>query len=232
MRAPFALLTALVLLAGCVTFYDSPQLSVTVDEDTMEWGHAIQVTIENEADAHYPAPVPVTVLTQGTDPTPVRTLPDVTGDRGIQPNGQITVSWNGLNDDGDPIMWGDYTLQIGDEAIEETVTILRPPNYAIAVDPDPRDAPAGSPITFTVTNNGTVWLNGTLTVAAGKDETVLYQNEAAVQLAPEASYEFHWQGYDPDGNEPEPDKYLIGARMDLDEDGPRPFGQDVFNITE
>ncbi len=232
MRAPLCLLVTLTLLTGCVTFHDAPTLSVTVDKDTMEWGHAVQVTIKNEADAHYPAPVPITILTQGDDPTPVRTIEDVTGDRGIQPNGQITFSWNGLNDDGDPILWGDYTMRVGNEAIEETVTILQPPNYALTVDPDPREAPTGSPMTFIVNNTGTVWLNGTLTVAAGKDDIVLYENEATVQLAPDASYEFRWQGYTPDGEEPEPDKYLIGAIMDLDEDGPTPFGQDVFDLTE
>jgi hypothetical protein len=222
---------ALVATAGCAGLGGAPALTMTVDEDTAEWGEAVQVTLRNVGEGDQPAPVDLRVVS--TNGTTVRTFEDVTGGRGIAPGGQVTVAWNGLNDEDRPVLWGNYSVQAMNGQHRGTVEILPPDNYAITVDPEPRETEAGSPMTFVVENNGTVWLNGTLDVLAGKDETVLYNTSASVRLAPGEAYEFHWRGKDPDGEDPEPDKYLVGARLELDrEDGPTPFAQDVFTLTE
>lgn len=240
-RAPAAVALAALLLVvpGCIDQGGLPELQMTVNEPEAKWGQAVAVTIENVGQEHRGAPIGVEVV--AGNGSVVRTYEDVTADRGIPPNGQVTVTWNGLDDQGRPVLWGNYTIRTTTGEVRGVVEILRPDNYAITVDPDPRETPAGSEMSFHVKNNGTVWLNGSLTVAAGKDDTVLYNNTAPVELAPGESYTFHWQGRDPDGERPEPDKYLVAARMDLDEssgpatqdgDGPTPFAQDVFTLTE
>lgn len=238
-RSAIALAALLLVVPGCLDQAGLPALEMTVNQGEAKWGQAVAVTIENVGSEHHPAPVGVEVV--ALNGSVVRTYEDVTADRGISPNGQVTVTWNGLDDEGRPVLWGNYTIRTTTNEVRGVVEILRPDNYAITVDPEPRETQAGSEMSFIVENNGTVWLNGSLTVAAGKDETVLYNNTAPVELAPGDSYTFHWRGQDPDGQRPEPGKYLVGARLELDEssrpaggdeEGPTPFAQDVFTLTE
>lgn len=217
------------LLAGCTETSGLPRLSMSVAEDEVDWGSAAQVTIRNVGDG--PAPAPVTVeITSVRDGQTVRTIENITGGRGLPAGGQITVSWNGSNDDGKPVLWGNYTMSLQGHTTRATFELLQPPNFAITVDPIPREAPAGEPMEFRLNNTGTVWLNGTVTIAAGRGENIFYHNEVDVELAPEEGYSFFWNGKHENGTEPEADKYLVATRMDLDEDGPTPFAQDVFTL--
>lgn len=222
----------LVLAPGCANLGGVPTLDMTVDKPTAEWGQPLQFTVTNHGEGDQPAPVPVEVLAHNG--STVRSYEDVTAGRGIPAGGQITVAWNGLDDDGRPVMWGNYTVEVLGGELRGTVQILQPDNYAITVDPKPRETEAGDEMTFLVNNTGSVWLNGTLTVAAGKDDTVLYNTTTPpIELAPGETYEAHWQGQDPDGEDPEPDKYLVAARMTLEgDDQPTPFARDVFTLTE
>ncbi len=215
-----------------------PQLTSTVAEDTLEWGSAVQITIRNTGEGPFPAPVSLEI--QNQDGQAVRALDDITRGEGLAPSDQITYAWSGLDEAGDPVLWGEYTILVADGEIRETVTVLQPDNYALTVDPIPEEVRTGSTMTFAVNNTGTVWLNGTLNVVAGKsyddedrDDVELYSNSIEnVQLRPEGTYEVTWNGYNPDGEEPEPDTYLVGAMMELDQDGPTPYAQDVFELTQ
>lgn len=226
-----AILLTTPLLAGCTdTTTGLPRLSASVAEDTVQWGSAAQVTIRNTGDG--PAPSPLTVeITAASDGQVVRTIEDITGGRGLPADGQITVTWNGSNDQGKPVLWGNYTLSVDGYTARSTFQLLKPPNYAITVDPIPRETEAGKPMEFRLNNTGNVWLNGTVTIAAGRGENILYSNQADVELAPKQGYSFFWNGRYENGTEPDADKYLVATQIDLDEDGPRPFAQDVFTLT-
>lgn len=230
MRPAIALVTvAALVLSGCVDTGGLPQLEGTVDQRTAEWGQAVQFTITNVGESRYPAPVTVDVVARNG--TVVFTYEDVTAGRGIPANGQVSVSWNGLNHAGRPVLWGNYTMRVEGGEASGVVEFLRPPNYALEVDPVPREAPAGEPITFQVENNGTVWLNGSLTVAAGRQGNIFYNNTVPVELAPGDHYNLTWNGHKPNGDPPEAKRYLVAARMELGE-GPTPFAQDFFTVTE
>lgn len=228
-RVMAILVAGSMLLAGCVDQGGLPALDMTVDQPTAEWGDAVQVTIENTGQGHRPAPVTVQVVAQNG--TVVRTFEDVTGGRGIPAGGQISVAWNGLNDDGRPVLWGNYVMRVEGAQARGEVQMLRPPNFAITIDPIPNETAAGEPITFRVNNTGNIWLNGSLTVAAGRQDDIFYNNTVDVELPPSGHYNMTWSGHKPNGDKPEPDKYLVAARMDLG-DGPTPFAQDVFTLTE
>ncbi|MDX1611198.1 MAG: hypothetical protein R3185_02430 [Candidatus Thermoplasmatota archaeon] len=218
-----------VALAGCTQQTGLPQLQVSVANDEVKWGQAAQLTIRNVGQGDQPAPIRVEVAS--ANGTVVRVYPDVTGGRGLPAGGQLSVAWNGTNEAGRPVLWGTYTLRVADHDRQATVRLLQPPNYAMTVDPIPREAPSGSPMRFVVNNTGTVWINGTLEVAAGREETILYSNQARIELAPGESYELLWNGKDPDGEDPEPQRYLVAARVEPDQ-GPTPFAQDVFRLTD
>lgn len=226
-----AVLLTTPLLVGCTdTTGGLPRLSLTVAEDQVKWGTAAQVTIRNTGQGLAPAPLEVQIRS-ASDGETVRTIEDVTGGRGLSADGQITVTWNGSNDQGKPVLWGNYTLSVEGYDKRATFQLLQPPNYAITIDPIPRETEAGEPMEFRLNNTGTVWLNGTITVAAGRSDDILYTNQVDVELSPGEGYSFFWNGRYDNGTQPEPDKYLVAARMDLDqEDGPTPFAQDVFTL--
>lgn len=222
---------AALLLPGCVDRGGLGQLQASVEDETIEWGEAAQFTIRNVGEGRVPAPV--TVQAVSGNGTAVRTWEDVTGGRGIPANGQVSLHWNGLDDDGRPVLWGNYTLQVEGASAIGHVQLLRPPNYALDVEPDPRTTETGNSVTFTVSNDGNVWLNGSLTVAAGRSDNVLYNNTVdEVRLPPGGHYNMTWNGQGPDGEDPEPQRYLLAARMELSGEGPTPFSQDWFELTE
>ncbi len=217
------------LLAGCTEPTGLPRLTMSVAEDEVTWGSAAQVTIRNVGDG--PAPPLLTVeITSVRDGETVRTIENITGGRGLPAGGQITVTWNGSNDAGKPVLWGNYTMSLEGHTTGATFQLLQPPNFAITVDPIPRQAPAGTSMEFRLNNTGNVWLNGTVTIAAGRGDDILYHNEVDVELAPEQGYSFFWNGRYENGTEPDPDKYLVATGMALDEEGPTPFAQDVFTL--
>lgn len=216
--------------AGCVDQGGLDQLQGSIDDRTVEWGEAAQFTIRNVGEGK--APAPITVKAVSANGTVVRTWEDVTAGRGIPPNGQVSLHWNGLNEEGRPVLWGNYTFQVEDSQAQGIVQLLRPPNFALDVDPDPRETETGDSVTFTVSNDGNVWLNGSLTVAAGRQDNILYNNTVDhVELPPGGHYNMTWNGQNPDGEDPEPQRYLVAARMELDNDGPTPFSQDWFELT-
>ena len=226
-----AVLAALLLsvaLTGCVE-QGSPELRLSLASETVAWGGAAQVTLRNVGDAHLPAPVPLEV--RSSNGTLVRAFEDVTGGRGIAVNGQVSVSWSGLNAEGEPVLWGAYTLAVPGTQQQARFVLERPPHYAITIDPIPREVPAGQGIEFRVNNTGTTWVNGTMSVLGGRDALVVYQAEAEVTLAPGTGRSFFWGGRMPDGSLPEAQKYLVAAAVEPDE-GPRPFAQDVFEVLE
>ncbi len=225
------LLLTTPLLAGCTdTTTGLPRLSTTVADDTVQWGSAAQVTIKNSGQGPASAPLTVQIIA-ASDGSVVRTIEDITGGRGLPAGGQITVTWNGSNDAGKPVLWGNYTMAIDGYDARSTFELLKPPNYAITIDPIPRETPAGDPMEFRLNNTGNVWLNGTITIAAGRGDDILYTSQAEVQLPPKNGYSFFWNGRYDNGTEPEPDKYLVATKMELEEEGPRPFAQDVFTLT-
>lgn len=229
MRSLLASLLVLTAgLAGCATQDGLSQLQGSVTDPTIEWGQAAQFTIVNTGEDR--APAPITVEVRSVDGTVVRTWEDVTGGRGIPPNGEVSLHWNGLDEEGRPVLWGNYTMVVEGSNARGRVQLLRPPNYALDVNPDPKRAPAGEPITFVVENDGNVWLNGSLTVAAGRGEEILYNNTVDVQLPPAGHYNMTWNGRGPDGETPEAKRYVVATRMTLDE-GPTPFSQDWFELT-
>lgn len=224
-----ALLLASPMLAGCTEQPGLPRLTMSVDDPEVRWGNAFQAVIRNTGDGKAQAPVQLQAIS--ANGTVVRTIEDITGGRGIPVGGQTVIPWNGTNDEGRPVLWGTYTLLLPQSQARVDVELLPPPTYAMTVDPIPREAPAGDRMTFQVNNTGTEWINGTLTLAAGRSETILYTSEVEVQLAPDQGYTFHWDGKDPDGEDPEAQKYLVAARVEPSEQGPTPFAQDVFELT-
>lgn len=196
--------------------------------DEVRWGLAAQLTIANIGKARVPPPVQVDVVS--TNGTVVRSFADVTGGRGIAANGRIAVNWNGTNDEGRPVLWGTYTMRVPGYGVGDEVELLRPPHHAIEIEPMPRQTRAGSPIEFRVLNTGTTWVNGTMTVAAGRDSTMLYAATVDVRMPPDTERSFYWAGKDRQGKPPEAQKYLVAVRVEP-EDGPTPFAQDVFTLT-
>lgn len=234
--AVVAVLLAPGLLAGCTSTDAPPVLQVSMAEETIKWGQAAQLTIQNVGDGEAPAPITVRVVS--ANGTVVRTYEDIRDGRPLPAGGTVSLSWNGLDDAGNPVLWGSYTMVVEGYDLRRSVELLRPPHHAITVDPIPRESPAGEPMEFLVNNTGTTWANGTMTMAAGKGEQVLYINEVDVRLSPNGTgpssrYSAHWNGMNENGTTPEPDKYLIAVRIEpFDEDAPTPFAQDVFTLTE
>lgn len=227
-RALFlALLVLSAPLVGCVD-QGTGRLAVTLQDERLRWGDAAQLTLRNVGDGPVPAPVRVVVVSPNG--TVVRTIEDATGGRGIPEGGQISVSWNGLNDAGDPVLWGSYRFEVPGHQGTARVELERPPHHAITVDPVPRTTAAGSPIDFVVNNTGTTWVNGSMLVAAGREDVILYRAEVEVTMPPGTSRTFFWPGKDLDGGTPEAKKYLVAVKVEPD-DGPKPFAQDVFTLT-
>lgn len=231
-RALVVLLVFGTLAAGCVDRGGLAQLQGNVTTETIEWGEAAQFTIRNVGEQRAQAPIRVEIV--APNGSVVRTYPDVTGGRGIPPGGQVSLSWNGLSGAGRPVLWGNYTFRVVPYGVTGHVQLLRPPNYAIDVDPDPRKTERGNPVTFTVENTGNIWLNGSLTVAAGRQGNLFYNHTVEeVRLPPGGHYNLTWNGQNRSGEPPEAKRYLVAARMDLvGQDQPTPFSQDFFELTK
>lgn len=214
-------------LSGCVD-QGTPVVETAMAKDTIKWGQAAQLTIRNTGDG--PLPAPVTVVVRSSNGTVVRTYEDITNGAGIPVNGQVSLSWAGVNDADEPVLWGNYTMEVVGHSVARRVELLRPPHHAITIDPIPREVQAGRSMTFRINNTGTTWVNGTMAVTAGREELILYTADAPVVLAPGQGRSFLWNGKAPDGSTPEAQKYLVAVRVEPDA-GPTPFAQDVFTLT-